>query len=251
MKILLTGSSGFIGSHFIDYCSGLHEIKCCDLMIGLPVEKLSIQDIERVDAVVHLAAETSVWNEDLNKIVQHNICAFVHLFSICKSLNKRFIYASISCSYNITSLYGLSKNFDDEFVRLYDYGNVVGLRFHNVYGPNPRKDTLFAKCLEEKVVLWNNGLNYRHFTYIDDICEAIHRALTCKNGLYNVCNPEEISTIAFAQECSKYKPLIIECKNEKRPLDKMNQNVDLSLPDILNGKYINTELGLWKSFIGK
>lgn len=250
MKILVTGSSGFIGSHFIDKVKGIHEIIRCDLKTGESVSKLTESDVADVDAVVHLAAETSVWNDDLLRIVKHNIADFVHIFLLCKNQNKRFIYASSSCSFNVTSLYGLSKNFDDEFVKLYDYGNVVGLRFHNVYGKNPREDTLLAKCMNEKVVLWNKGENYRHFTYIDDVCRAIEKALTVKNGLYNVCNPEVVSIKTFAKECAKYKPLSITYKEERRALDKDRQNVDETLPDILCGEYVDINYGLWKLFIG-
>jgi len=59
---------------------------------------------------------------------------------------------------------------------------TVGLRFFTVYGPWGRPDMayyFFTKAILEgqKIQLYNNGLNLRDYTYIDDIVESIKRIL--------------------------------------------------------------------------
>jgi UDP-glucuronate 4-epimerase len=59
---------------------------------------------------------------------------------------------------------------------------TVGLRFFTVYGPWGRPDMayyFFTKAiLEGKTIqLFNQGLNLRDYTYIDDIVESIKRML--------------------------------------------------------------------------
>ena len=130
-RVLITGHKGFIGSHLVSYLAEKgYAITGIDRIEGKEVSALTENDLAAVDCVVHLAAQTSVWNKDYKAIIEDNILAFMHIFDLCRKLGKKFIYASSSCSVNVTSPYGFSKMFDDMYAK--DYG--VGLRFHNVYG---------------------------------------------------------------------------------------------------------------------
>lgn len=225
-NILITGNKGFIGKHLSNHLikEGYNVIGV-DRVDGKEVIDIIENDILFVDCIIHLAAQTSVWNNNYEQIIKDNIIAFAHIYNICKKLKKKFIYASSSCSINITSAYGFSKLFNDIYAK--DYG--VGLRFHNVYGKNSRKDTLLGICLEnDKITLYNNGLNYRHFTYIDDVCKSVVKALKLPNGLYNVVNPIENSVNDFVDEVLKYKKIEVIRTEKKRESDKEKQNIDLS-----------------------
>ena len=230
-NILITGYKGFIGSHLATYLTDKgYNVTGIDRVDGNEVLNLTEENIFGVDAVIHLAGQTSVWNKDYEKIVDDNMIAFTHIYDLCKKIGKKFIYASSSCAINVTSAYGLSKLFQDKYAN----GYGVGLRFHNVYGKNSRKDTLFGRCLEsDNVILHNNGCNRRHFTYIGDVCEAVETALTIEDGLYNVVNEQENSTLEFANEIAKYKELKIELFDGKRELDKERQIIDDSHLNIL------------------
>ena len=244
-RILITGHKGFIGSHLVSYLTGKgYDIIGVDRVEGKEVSALTEGDIAGVDCVIHLAAQTSVWNKDYRAIIKDNILAFMHIFDLCRKLGKKFIYASSSCSVNVTSPYGFSKMFDDMYAK--DYG--VGLRFHNVYGKNSRKDTLLGICLSsDEITLYNNGLNYRHFTYIEDVCECVERAITLPDGLYNVVNPEENSVAEFVDEVKKYKLLKVIKTQEVRQADKERQIVDETHENI-NKTPTNIREGLRKVF---
>ena len=250
MNILVTGSSGFIGKHLVKFLKGKrHNVFLCDRTNNIDIMMISKYGLQKIDCVIHLAAQTSVWNDDLEKVVYDNITNFVYLYRLCGLTNTKFIYASSSCAINITSIYGLSKFFDDTLVNLYPIDQCVGLRFHNVYGKHPRPDTLFGKCFfREKLILYNNGENYRHFTYIDDVCRSIEKAIELPSGLYNVFNPELNSCIEFVNEVKKYRHLDFVLSSEKRDRDKEFQNVDENLENLICDDYTSLEKGMYLIF---
>lgn len=232
MKILITGSEGFIGRHLQGYLKYFNnDVVCVDRKLGKEVMDITGEDLQGIDIVIHLAGQTSVWNSNYMQIVKDNIEAFTHIFFLCKCLNVKFIYASSSCAYNPTTLYGISKTYDELLSTTYKYG--VGLRLHNVYGYAARPDTLLGACLNnDEVTLWNNGLNTRHFTYVGDVCSAIVKAFDMWPGLYNVCNMEASTTLDFVREVQKFKPISVKLSPEKRQYDKEDQDIDCLLPNI-------------------
>ena len=250
-KILVTGSKGFIGTHLCKYLEERgYSVVGLDRLDHKDVMCISASNLQDVDYVVHLAAQTSVQNTNLRLIERDNIGAFVHIFELCRYLNKRFIFASSSCAYNVTSMYGISKQFDEQFAKLYSWPGCVGLRFHNVYGKDSRKNTLPEICLNsDQVVLYNSGQNYRHFTYIDDVCYSIERAFELPAGLYNVYNPEKSSTLDFANEVKRHKSLAISLISEKIERDKEEQEVEESVPNLIADHYHTLSQGISKIFL--
>ena len=179
----------------------------------------------------------------MDAIVNDNIVAFVKLAKICNERGIKLVYTSSSTanSNNTTSLYGLSKRFDEDFARIYA-PYATGVRLHNVYGPKPRKDTLLWHIMnDEELVLYNNGENTRCFTYIDDAVRGIIEAGNKNGGLYNCVNPEKITIKEFADLYGSTYKLI----NKKRDKDNPDQEVDFSIPNILS-KYIPVKEGLEK-----
>lgn len=233
-KILVTGSEGFIGKHLCKYLEKDYEVISVDRKTGREVIDLTINDLEGVDAVIHLAAQTSVWNTNDKQIELDNISAFMHIFNLCREKKIRFIFSSSSCAVNITSMYGLSKHFDEQYLKLSGYDNFVCIRLHNVYGKNSRKDTLMGTILSnDEITLWNNGQNKRHFTYVKDVCKALVKGLKIKPGFYNAYNTEEISTIEFVMEASKYKSLRTTLSPKRKERDKDMQFVDDGLENLI------------------
>ncbi len=83
------------------------------------------------------------------------------------------------------SLYAATKKSNELIAHTYSHlykMTTVGLRFFTVYGPWGRPDMayyFFTKAIlaGKPIQLFNNGLNLRDFTYVDDIVESIVRML--------------------------------------------------------------------------
>ena len=246
-NIVVTGSDGFIGKELVKKlrelypASNIYEV---DKKHGMDVNHIEfLINLHNIDIVYHLAAQTSVFNDDLDAIVEDNIIAFVKLARMCNEHGIKLVYTSSSTANNnnTTSLYGLSKRFDEDFARIYA-PYATGVRLHNVYGPEPRKDTLLW-CLKhlDCVELYNNGQNTRCFTYIDDAVRGIIEAGNKNGGLYNCVNPEKITIKEFADLYGRTYTLT----DKKRDKDNPDQEVDFNIPNILN-KYISVKEGLEK-----
>lgn len=236
MKAIVTGGEGFIGKALtaalrkrgvsvcvIDRKTG---IEAGDYFTGI--------DLSEIDCVFHLAAQTSVFNINKSDIIHDNIEVFKIVSDACARYNTKLVYASSSTAGdgNTTSLYGISKRFDEEFARCYN-PSATGVRFHNVYGPNPRHGTLLWYLLNhERVKLYNMGRNLRHFTYIDDIVNCLLIAMESDLPLLNAANPELISTLQLAEIVSKYKHVEIELVEECRDFDREEQSVNSHIPTV-------------------
>ncbi len=249
MKIIITGSEGFVGRTLAAslFDQGYQIIRV-DRAIGIEAgDFFTGADLSDVDVVFHLAAQTSVFNRNKSDIIHDNIEVFKTVCDACSRAGTRLIYASSSTAANgnTTSLYGISKLFDEQYARCYN-PTATGVRFHNVYGSNPRQGTLLWHLLHDKrVKLYNDGLNERHFTYIADIIRGLLYVME-HHGLppvVNIANPERTTTRKFVETACKYKPIEFECVKECRNFDRKEQKVENSIYT-LPLQYTSVEQGL-------
>lgn len=233
MKVIITGSEGFIGKALAATLikRGI-EVIGVDRLNGREAgEYFSNTDLKGIDCVFHLAAQTSVFNHNKTDIIRDNIELFKIVCDKCASRRVKLVYASSSTANapNTTSLYGISKQFNEQYARCYNR-HAIGVRFHNVYGSDPRQRTLLWHLLnDERVKLYNMGRNVRHFTFIDDIVESLIFAYGCNRPLINAVNPQSVTTAQFAEIVRKYHNVEIELVDECRELDRNEQRVDDSI----------------------
>ena len=234
MKVIITGGEGFIGKALAAALSKRGaEVIIIDRKKGIEAKDFfdTVPNLHEADCVYHLAAQTSVFNIDRSQIMHDNIETFIAVCDACKRANVKLVYASSSTanSPNTTSLYGISKRFNEEYARCYN-PYATGVRLHNVYGPNPRQGTHLWHLLHDNPVrLVNGGRNVRHFTYIDDVVEGLIYAWGCNHSLINITNPEKMSIYDFALAVQAHNNAEIVLLNEKREFDKIAQTVDESV----------------------
>lgn len=228
MKAIITGSEGFIGKFLCTRLNGLFDVIRIDTKTGgdaVRIEPLLAQG--DIDAVFHLAAETSVFNDRLDDIERENIHAFIAVATACHRHGVKLVYASSSTANacNTTSMYGMSKRFNEQFAKAY-CPSATGVRLHNVYGREPRQGTLLYNLLHGPCTIYNGGRNVRHFTYIGDAAEALIYAYGSNRQLVNVRNPDSNTVREFCEEVAKYRDLKLDYTDELRPLDNFAQSVD-------------------------
>ena len=228
MRAIVTGSEGFIGKVLCRRLAPHFEVVRIDTKIGGDAARIEpLLADGGIDVVFHLAAETSVFNDRLDDIERENIHAFMAVATACHRHGVKLVYASSSTANacNTTSMYGMSKRFNEQFAKAY-CPSATGVRLHNVYGREPRQGTLLYNLLHGPCTIYNGGRNVRHFTYIGDAAEALIYAYGCNRQLVNVRNPKSNTVREFCDEVAKYRDLNLDYTDELRPLDNFAQSVD-------------------------
>ena len=168
MKILLTGSEGFIGQHLQSFLKDKHNLICLDKKTG---NDLLTCDLDYdVDLVIHLAGLSGV-RDSLDNPVEYwtnNVVASHRVFKQYKN-GPKILYASSSTAKEPwRNPYAMSKYYMETIAP----HNALGMRFTTVYGPGAREQMLIPKILRDEVSYINID-HSRDFIHIEDVQTAI------------------------------------------------------------------------------
>ena len=168
MKILLTGSEGFIGQHIQSFLKDKHNLICLDKKTGNDLLNCDL-DYD-VDLVIHLAGLSGVRQSLDNPIGywDNNVVASYRVFNQFKN-GPKILYASSSTAKEPwRNPYAMSKYYMETIAP----HNAIGMRFTTVYGPGAREQMLIPKILKDDVPYINVD-HVRDFIHVDDIMSAI------------------------------------------------------------------------------
>ena len=202
-KVLVTGCSGYIGSHLCKLLEKDYEVYGLDVREPKhPVKEFFQLDINKpfktdreFDAVVHLAALVNVGESEVIPIMYYitNLNGTMNVLNKIKTEN--FIFASTGAAALCESAYGISKRAAEDVVREYCTTHrptpYTIFRFYNVLGssgyPPTNPDGLMYKMMEssytrEFTIFGNDyatpdGTCVRDYVHVDEICEAIKLAI--------------------------------------------------------------------------
>lgn len=222
MKILVTGGSGFLGSHVADALSEVgHEVTVFDLVESPYLQdsqKMFIGDVtdkdlvsaamKNCDVVYHLAALADI-NEAINKprdTMAVNLMGTVNMLEAAREHGvKRFVFSSSIYVYSDQgSFYRTSKQACEHLIQ--DYHDRYGLqytilRYGSLYGPRADKSNAVYKmvtsALENGVIEYGgNGREVREYIHIRDaaLMSADILGDEFKNAIMHLTGRERMTT---------------------------------------------------------
>lgn len=200
MKVIITGGSGFAGSHLIQYMVGKYpgnDTVNLDISANadnlkpfedIPGYRFVKGDIGDKDFVLNLFAEEKPGI--VINFVPYNEAGVKNLLDACRLFGIRHYHqvsegeapaqAGSTLAASIQAAYGLP---------------VTVSRCCNLYGPCSREDSLIpmaiARALSgERIYLENMGENVRDWLYVADYCRAIDLIVNegKDGGTYDICS---------------------------------------------------------------
>lgn len=205
-KILITGCSGYIGSHLLKILSDRDDLEIHGLDIQNPkfqISKFLYQNItfnqhwnidDEYDCVIHLAAEVAVGRSVLNPILYYQTNTIGTLNVLKNIKTKRFIHASTGSAGPMNNPYGISKRAAEQIVQQYCEENKIPFttfRFFNVTGSDGIEPTnpdglMWNLMNAEKTGMFHlfgddydtqDGSAIRDYTHVNEICHAVIQAI--------------------------------------------------------------------------
>jgi len=196
-KILILGSSGFLGSHLVKFLLKNNEVVQFDM--NPPPQKIadsefikgSILDktlvtsaMKDVDIVYHFAAMTDIdiVNESPAQAIEVNIAGTSNVLEACvQERIERFIFSSSVYVYSeFGGVYKSTKQacelLIEDYNKMHDLGYTI-LQLGSVYGPGAKQINLISRLINEALSLkeihhYGTGEEVRQYIYVKDVVQA-------------------------------------------------------------------------------
>lgn len=253
MKILVTGNQGYIGSVLVNILQQIgHEVtgydtgyyKDCFLyddgvrirQISKDIRDVSIEDIDGIEAIIHLAALS---NDPLGELVpglteEINLGGTLKIAELAKKAGvKRFIYSSSQSMYGVSKVDAELDEDNSEKNPITAYARtkweaelalnqlqsteftIVAFRPSTVFGASPRLrcDIVFNNLVAcayttGKIEIKSDGTPFRPVVHVKDVCSAYMAGLNAPEKLvagrsFNVGIPNGNFTVRQLAEAAQ------------------------------------------------
>ena len=196
-RILILGSSGFLGSHLVKFLLKNNEVVQFDMnppppkITGSEFIKGSILDktlvtsaMKDVDIVYHFAAMTDIdiVNESPAQAIEVNIAGTSNVLEACvQEKIERFIFSSSVYVYSeFGGVYKSTKQacelLIEDYNEMHDLGYTI-LQLGSVYGPGAKQINLISRLINEALSLkeihhYGTGEEVRQYIYVEDVVQA-------------------------------------------------------------------------------
>ena len=201
-KVLITGNSGYIGSHLSKMLNEEYEVYGLDIVgpqfkikkhYNLDV-KSQLKVKEEFDCIIHLAALVNVGESELEPTDYYMTNLFGTLNILQNIKTKNFIFASTGAAEKCESAYGVSKRATEDCVREFCQVNKLPFttfRFYNVIGSDGFKPTnpdglmynLMQAPIKGEFTIFGKDYNtldgtcIRDYVHVNEICHALKTAI--------------------------------------------------------------------------
>lgn len=239
MKIFITGSNGFVGSHLKEYLQKNYasynifapSSKELDLTNEKAVDDYILSN--KIDLIIHLANRGGGRDAaDMKNVMEYNLQIFFNIAKHEKNVKKIISFGSgaeygkhkpIVCAKEEDYLleqpydeYGFYKSVASKYINKSD--NMVQLRIFGAYGEHENYKFKFisnaiVKNLLHLPIVINQNV-YFDYIYIDDLIKMIDWFIhnDSKEKIYNVSTGKKIDLISLANlvnETSEFKSEIV------------------------------------------
>jgi UDP-glucose 4-epimerase len=257
--ILVTGTNGFIGSHYLRFLCENYQDKI--VIVGSKANKtlssllwiqadynnpipftIAEELREKIEYIVHLGSFTPKSNNEISNIEKANQnIQFTSQFLSYQFPNlKRFVFASTldvyaadqiiseTSSIQAQGMYALSKFYCERMLEVWASQNNYPLsiaRIGHVFGPGEEKYKKLIPLVFEKIKqnqtlsLFGTGNELRNFIYVDDVVQALF-LLTFGDTCFPIINVVGEESITVKNLIE----LLLQITNSNLPIDHQQKD---------------------------
>ncbi len=183
MKVLITGSKGFIGKNLLVHLKEMKDIEIVEYDKDDDFSKIE-REINSLEIIFHLAGvNRSDEKEDFYNVNTNLTKKIINLLNV-KKLNIPLVYSS-SIQAEFDNDYGKSKKKAEDYI-IKSYANSFIFRLHNVFGKwcNPNYNSVVATFCNNialgKEITITDPDKVMELVYIDDVCYSFLNVLKNK-----------------------------------------------------------------------
>lgn len=193
-NILLTGGTGFLGSHLAyrlyqnyqlillkrSFSNPWRISDIPDNVLCYDIDKTPINRVfeeNRIDAVIHTATCYGRKGESITDIVNANIVFPLKLAELAIRFNTDTFFNTDTIAYKYLNSYSLSKKqFLEWLKQCSDKIRIVNMKLEHIYGPKDDENKFVSfvirRMLKNEVLDLTPGEQKRDFVFIDDVVNA-------------------------------------------------------------------------------
>jgi ADP-L-glycero-D-manno-heptose 6-epimerase len=183
MRLLITGTKGFIGKNLKDHFSDceIFTFEESDIVDNWKI-RIDSFFLNGIDAVFHVGACSNTLEQNVNYMMLLNYEVTKYITDLCVMYNVPLIYSSSAANYGTnneypSNLYGWSKYVGEGYVVS---NNGIALRYFNVYGCGEENKGKMSSVTYQMFMKNRNNESIklfpkkpkRDFVYIKDIISA-------------------------------------------------------------------------------
>lgn len=237
MKILVTGSDGFIGGHVVRRLKDAgHEVVPFDIRSGgdmLDRDAIDKAVADGIEVVYHIAAQADLTKvksfDDAYICTELNVTGTHNVAYACAKHKAWLVYASTCCVYgnqeqhpetedttlpNPAELYAATKLAGEDVIKGYGLNFSMPwtiLRFATIYGPGMREALATHVFFDQAyrgadITVHGTGEQDRTLTFIDDLVDGIvrtHEHPESQGHVINLTASEPISANKMAEDIKR------------------------------------------------
>ena len=260
MSIVITGSSGFIGSNFIEMIkfknyTGIDKSKkkgYTNLRVNLSSKNLyEVLKNKKITHFYHFAGHSNLaYQKNFEKCFKEDFMSLMNIIKFLNLYNKnkiKFFYSSSSYVYQNTinkslineeenlnpiNSFGFAKYFFEKLILL-QYKNSVIFRIASVFGKGFVKhpnliNTMYKSANSDlKIEVWGKGKRKLQFIEVFELINIICKAKNVKPGIYNLGSKGNLTTNQISKIISqsfdrKIRVILLKNKKEGETLPLMS-----------------------------
>jgi len=233
-KVLITGSTGFVGKHLIDLLTPDYEV--VTLTTDMVERYKLITDIETIkpDVIVHLAAKTTNWFKYPQLLFEVNVVGVINLFEAIAQAKEKFegydpkvVHVGSSEAYGKTNMEFVNEDAVLNPVNLYGASKASGDRIAYAYSQSKKINVVIARPFT------HTGPGQRLGFFVPDMASQIVRLEGTDNPVLKVGNLTAMRDYLDVRDVVRAYRELIELDIQPGEVFNISSQTDYTMEEIL------------------